>query len=109
MAVLVDLPPASPASPTPKNMRMQSPERTNLLQGKRVKYQTPIHWSPPPFDAVEEYCDELCDSRRNVIPLGTMHGIEIQRNFCGRVTCWGDEHDDLGGTGLLKFVDDGKE
>ena len=80
-----------------------------LLQGKRVKYQTPIYWSPPSFDAVQEYCDELCDSRQNIIPLGTMHGIEIQGNFCGRVTCWGDEGDDFGGSGLLKFVEDGKE
>ena len=79
------------------------------LHGKSVKYEAPIYWSPPAFDAVEDYCEELCDSRQNIIPLGTMDGIEIQGNFCSRVVCWGDERDDLGGSGVLKFVEDARE
>ena len=81
-----------------------------LSHRRRVKYQTPIYWSPPAFDAVQEYCDDLCDSRQNIVPLGTIHGTRIQGNLCGRVTCWGDEEDDFGGTGVLRFVEeDGRE
>lgn len=38
-----------------------------------------------------------------------MQGIQIQGNFCGRVICWGDAADDFGGSGVLKFMEDGKD